>query len=97
MKQIATAISRVLENPRQRVPTLWELTQEYPRLVIGVITNPAKPSISLAEVQVPYGGDTLQLMRSIRGARWNKTNKTWQVPGFSARRLSEVLYLIAGR
>ena len=97
MNKIGTVIGGVANNPSHRMPTLWELAQEYPRHVMRVIVNSEQPSKSVAEVKVPYGGDTLRLLRSISGAYWSPDGKVWRVPARSTRRLAEVLYVIASR
>jgi hypothetical protein len=97
LNEIGAVVSDVAQTPHQRVPTLWELAEQYPRFVVGVIANPEEPQKSMAELKVPYAGDTLRLLRSTPGAHWNPERKVWRVPAYASGRLSEILYVIATR
>ena len=54
LKLIGPVINDVASSPHQRVPTLWDLAAEYPRLIVRVIPNPEEPFKWMAELKVPY-------------------------------------------
>lgn len=87
------------EQPRRHrsVPTLQELKAAYPHLLRRVVSNVERPHLSYAELVTPYGGDVLLLMRSVKGARWDREQRCWCVPQWSSRRLGEVLFVLSTR
>jgi hypothetical protein len=101
MKKINEAISDLVvqtqtEGQDLHAPTLWEIAAEYPAMV-RVISDPAAPNKSFAEVKVPYSSNAVQLLRACKGARWVPALKLWRVPAYSARRLSEAMFSISQR
>lgn len=95
MKKVETIIDEVTAAGPQSSPTLWELWKEYPRLIARVEARPKGGAV--ADLFTPFGGDVLRLLRSIPGCHWNRERKAWQVPGYSARRLAEVLNALSTR
>ena len=59
--------------------------------------NPEEPRKSMAELQVPYAGDILRLLRSTPGAHWNAQCRVWRAPAYPSKRLSEILDITATR
>jgi hypothetical protein len=97
MKTLTGTLKPILDQDYQRPPTLWELKEKYPWLILRVEADPRLPWNAVALVHIPYGGDTLRLMRSIKGVTWEPKEKTWHVPARSSRRLAEVLHVAATR
>lgn len=86
--------SRAAQTERPHAPTLWEIAAEHPSMVRVVQADQNK---YYAEVKAPYSPDNARLLRACRGAFWVPESKTWRVPDYSARRLSEALYVISSR
>lgn len=102
MRRVAGAIEQVVRqtvdvrnNPHVHHLTLTTLQREYPQYVRNVQRDTSEAWRSTADVSIPYRADHVALLRACKGAHWVPDIKAWRVPQYSARQLSEALYVIS--